>query len=53
MIKTTWKKIEINNTLPTSKDVNICKSTIIIRATFAPDSKYYPQLFLDDILYKN
>ena len=46
-------KFEINNIFPTDKDVNIHIATIIIRAIFAKDSKYYPQLFLDDGLYKN
>ena len=44
---------EGNNILPIDKDVNIHIATIIIRAIFAKDGKYYPQLFLDDGLYKN
>ena len=62
--KTTWNaleydkdymkiKFESNNIFPTDKDVNIDIATIIIRAIFAEDRKYYPQLFLDDGLYKN
>ena len=46
-------KFESNNILPTDEDVNIHMATIIIRAIFAQDGKYYPQLFLDDGLYKN
>ena len=46
-------KFESNNILPAGKDVNIHLATIIIRAIFAQDGKYYPQLFLDDVLYKN
>ena len=46
-------KFESNNILPASKDVNIRMAAIIIRAIFAQDRKYYPQLFLDDELYKN
>ena len=46
-------KFESNNIFPTDKDVNIQVATIIIRAIFAQDGKYYPQLFLDDGLYKN
>ena len=46
-------KFESNNVFPSDKDVNIRVATIIIRAIFAKDSKYYPQLFLDDGLYKN
>ena len=46
-------KFESNNIFPTDKDVNIHIATIIIRAIFAKDGKCYPQLFLDDGLYKN
>ena len=41
-------KFESNNIFPTDKDVNIHIATIVIRAIFAKDGKYYPQLFLDD-----
>ena len=41
-------KFESNNIFPTGKDVNIHIATIIIRAIFAKDGKYYPQLFLND-----
>ena len=46
-------KFESNNVFPADKDVNIHVATIVIRAIFAKDGKYYPQLFLDDGLYKN
>ena len=46
-------KFESNNIFPTDKNVNIHIATIIIRAIFAKDGKYYPLLFLDDGLYKN
>ena len=50
-------KFERNNIFPIDKDVNIYTAAIIIRAIFAKDfaifGKYYPQLFLDDGLYKN
>ena len=45
-------KFESNNIFPIDKDVNISTATIIIRVIFAKDGKYYPQLFLDDGLYK-
>ena len=45
-------KFESNNNFPTDKDVNIRIATIIIRAIFAQDGKYYPQLLLDDGLYE-
>ena len=46
-------KFESNNISPEGNDSNIRLATIIIRAIFAQDCKYYPQLFLDDGLYKN
>ena len=46
-------KFESNIVFPTDKDVNIHLATIVIKAIFAKDGKYYPQLFLDDGLYKN
>ena len=46
-------KFKSNNDFPTDKDVNIHIATIIIRAIFAEDGKYCPQLFLDDSFYKN
>ena len=46
-------KFESNNIFPADEDVNIPTATIVIRAIFAKDGKYYPQLFLDDGLYKN
>ena len=46
-------KFESNNIFPVGKNVNIHLATIIIRAIFAQDGEYYPQLFLDDGLYKN
>ena len=46
-------KFESNKIFLTDKDVNIHLSTIVIRAIFPKDGKYYPQLFLDDGLYKN
>ena len=46
-------KFESNNILPADEYVNIRMATIIIRDIFDQDGKYYPQLFLDDRLYKN
>ena len=46
-------KFESDNIFPIDKDVNISTATIIIRAIFAKDGKYYPQLFLHHGLYKN
>ena len=46
-------KFVSNNIFPTDKDVNTHLATIVIRAIFAKDGKYYPQLFLDDGLDEN
>ena len=46
-------KFESNNIFPTDKGVNIHLATIVIRAIFVKDGKYYSQLFLDGGLYKN
>ena len=47
-------KSESNNIFPTDNVVNIHQlSTIVIRAIFAKEGKYYSQLFLDGSLYKN
>ena len=45
-------EFESNDNLPTDKTVNIHLATIIIRSAFAQNGKFYPQLFLDDGLYK-
>ena len=45
-------KFESSDILSTDKSVNIHLTTIIIRSVFAQNSKFYPQLFLDDGLYK-
>ena len=47
------RTFESNNNFPTDKDVNIYVATIVIRAIFTKDGKYYPQLFLDNRLYKH
>ena len=46
-------KFESNNIFPIDKDVNIHLAIMTIRVIFAKDGKYYPQLFLNDGLYKN
>ena len=45
-------KFESNNILPVGINVNIHLATITIRSIFAQDGEYYPQLSLDDGLYK-
>ena len=46
-------KFEGNDIFPVGKNVSILLATIIIRAIFSQEGKYYPQLFLDDGLYKD
>ena len=36
-----------------NKPIKLLLLTIIIRYVFSEGSKFYPQLFLDDVLYKN
>ena len=45
-------KFESNDNLPTDNIINMHQVTIIIRSVFAQNSKFYPQLFLDDVLYE-
>ena len=45
-------KFESNDNLPTDNIVNMHQVTKIIRSVFAQNSKFYPQLFLDDALYE-
>ena len=48
------KKIRFgsNDNLPLNKPIKLCLLTIIIRYVFSEDRKFYPQLFLDNALYK-
>ena len=46
-------KFESNNIFHTDKNMNIHMAAIVIRAIFGKDGKYYPQLFLNNWLYKN
>ena len=41
-----------NDNLPTDNIANMHQVKIIIRSVFAQSGKYYPQLFLDNGLYK-
>ena len=47
-------KIKLNSEhkLPLIKTVKIHIMTIVVRAVFVEDNKYYPQVFLDESLYK-
>ena len=46
-------KFESDDNLSTTDNIlNMQQVTIIIRSAFAQNSKFYPQLFLDDALYE-
>ena len=38
--------------LPLNKTIEIHSITIVVRAIFLENNKYYPQVFLDECLYK-
>ena len=46
-------KFNSDDDLPLNKPLKFCLMTITIRSVFEEDSKFYPQVFLDDALYKN
>ena len=49
-----YMKIKFNSddNLPLNKILKIHNMTIVIRSVFQEDSKYYPQIFLDEYLYE-
>ena len=49
-----YVKIKFNsdNELPLNKTIEIPKLTIVARAVFHENDEYYPQVFLDECLYK-
>ena len=49
-----YLKIKLNSDkkLALNKTIEIPTMAIIIRAIFHENNKYYPQVFLDDCLYK-
>ena len=46
-------KFESNDNLPTDNIINMHQVTIIIRLLFQRGKKLYPQIYLDDCLYKS
>ena len=46
-------KFESNDSLPTDNTINMHQVTIIIRLVFQKGKKLYPQIYLDDCLYKS
>ena len=45
-------KCNLDDELPLNKNIEIPSMTIIIRAVFHENIKQYPQVFLDECLYK-
>ena len=45
-------KCDSDDELPLSKTIEIPTITIVVRAIFLENNKYYPQVFLDECLYK-
>ena len=45
-------KFNSDNELSLSKEIEIPIMAIVVRAVFHENNKYYPQVFLDDCLYK-
>ena len=45
-------KSSSDNDLPLNKQLKSMSLTIIVRTAFEEDGKYYPQIFLDESLYK-
>ena len=48
-------KIKFNSVdeLPLNKNIKIHVMVIVVRAVFHENDKYYPQVFLDECLYKS
>ena len=45
-------KFKSGDELPLSKSIEIPSTTIIVRAVFHENNKYYPQVFSDECLHK-
>ena len=45
-------KFNSDDDIPLNKQLNFHTTTVIIRNIFEKDGKYYPQIFLDECLYK-
>ena len=45
-------KFNSNDELPLNKTIEINSMTIVVRAVFRENNRYYPQVFLDEYLYK-
>ena len=49
-----YNKISFNldDQLPLNKRIEVPKMTMVVRAIFHDNNKYYPQIFFDEFLYK-
>ena len=45
-------KFNLDDELPQNKEIKIPTIIIAVRAVFNENSKYYPQVFLDECLYE-
>ena len=45
-------KFHLDNELTLNKTIEIPNMIIVVRAAFHENNKYYPQVFLDECLYK-
>ena len=45
-------KFSLDDDLPLNKILKFHMSTIIVTSVFEKDGKYYPEVFLDECLYK-
>ena len=45
-------RFKSNHDLPLNKPIKLCLLTIIIRSVLSENSKFYPQLYLDDAWYE-
>ena len=45
-------KFNSNDDLPLNKQLKFINLSIIVRAVFEEDCKYYPQIFLDECLHE-
>ena len=45
-------KFDLVDELPLNKMIKVPSMIIVVRAVFHENNKYYPQLYLDECLYK-
>ena len=47
-----YMEIKFDDQLPLDKTIEIFSMIIVVRAVFHGNNKFYPQVFLDECLYK-